>query len=251
MTSVSGRTSHHVLVVVPAWNEAASVGRVVAEIHAHYPAADVLVVDDGSGDATAEVAREAGAAVCRLPFNLGVGGAMRAGYRYAVREGYDVVVQIDADGQHNPAYIPLLVEATDTWDVVVGSRFAGEGSYAVGGLRRGAMTVLARVLSKLAHEPLSDVTSGFRATNLRASRLFAAHYPSEYLGDTVESLVIALRMGCRVHQIPVSMRPRTTGRASQNTLRSVLYLSRALAALGLALVRRWPAGIETVPQELA
>jgi glycosyltransferase involved in cell wall biosynthesis len=249
MTSVLSQSSKRVLVVVPALNEAASVGIVVAGIHAHYPEADVLVVDDGSGDATAQVARDAGAAVCRLPFNLGVGGAMRAGYRYAVREEYDVVVQLDADGQHDPAYLPALVAATDNWDVVVGSRFAGEGTYSVRGPRRWAMTVLGKVLSGLARERLSDVTSGYRATNRRAMRLFAEHYPSEYLGDTVESLVIALRMGCRVHQIPVSMRPRATGRDSQYKLRSGLYLCRALVALGVALVRRWPATIETVPQE--
>jgi glycosyltransferase involved in cell wall biosynthesis len=250
MTIVFGEPTHRVLVVIPALNEAASVGAVVAEIRRHSPTSDVLVVDDGSGDDTAEVARVAGAAVCRLPFNLGVGGAMRAGYRYAVREGYDVVVQIDADGQHDPAYIPLLVAATDTCDVVVGSRFAGEGSYAAGGPRRLAMAVLANVLTRLAHEPLSDVTSGFRATNRRATRLFAEHYPSEYLGDTVESLVIALRTGCRVRQVPVTMRPRKAGQASQNTVRSVLYLSRAVVALGLALFRRWPASVETVPQVL-
>jgi glycosyltransferase involved in cell wall biosynthesis len=246
MTNVFSEPNDRVLVVVPALNEAASVGSVVAEVHAHYPAADVLVVDDGSVDATAEVARAAGAAVCRLPFNLGVGGAMRVGYRYAVREGYAVVVQIDADGQHDPAYLPLLVAATATSDVVIGARFAGEGDYAVGGPRRWAMTVLARVLTRLAGEPLSDVTSGFRATNRRATRLFADHYPSEYLGDTVESLVIALRLGCSVRQVPVSMRRRNTGQASQGTLRSAVYLSRAVVALGFALVRRWPAAIEPV-----
>jgi glycosyltransferase involved in cell wall biosynthesis len=249
MTSVFRQRDHRVLVVVPALNEAASVGTVVAEIHAHYPAADVLVVDDGSVDATAEVARAAGASVCSLPFNLGVGGAMRVGYRHAVREGYDVVVQIDADGQHDPAYLPLLVAATDTSDVVIGARFAGEGQYAVAGPRRWAMVVLARVLTRLAGTSLSDVTSGFRATNLRGTRLFAEHYPSEYLGDTVESLVIALRLGCSVQQVPVSMRHRHTGRASQSPLRSAVYLSRAMVALGFALVRRWPVAVEPVSVE--
>jgi glycosyltransferase involved in cell wall biosynthesis len=249
MASVPTDRTSRVLVVVPALNEAQSVGSVIAAIRAGYAAADVLVVDDGSGDETSEVARQAGAAVCRLPFNLGVGGAMRTGYRYALREGYDVVVQIDADGQHNPAYIARLVEASDSADVVIGSRFEGEGVYKVRGPRRWAMAALAMVLSRLAHEPLSDVTSGYRAANRRAIRLFAEHYPSEYLGDTVESLVIALRTGCRVRQVPVSMNIRTTGRASQSTLRSMLYLSRAMVALGLALVRRWPASLETVPQE--
>jgi glycosyltransferase involved in cell wall biosynthesis len=239
-----------VLVVVPAWNEQESVGAVVAEARAVDPRPDVLVVDDGSGDRTSRAAAEAGAAVCRLPFNLGVGGAMRTGYRYAVREGYDVVVQVDADGQHDPSYIPVLLESLRDADIVVGARFAGEGSYTARGPRRWAMRLLAMTISMMAHEPLTDVTSGFRATNRRGIRLFAEHYPSEYLGDTVESLVIAVRTGCRVRQVPVSMRVRATGKASQGTLRSILYLARAVTALGLALVRRWPESLETVPQEL-
>lgn len=250
MSGVSNDRVRRVLVVVPALNEEHSVGLVVTEIRACYPSADVLVVDDGSGDATAEVARRAGAAVCRLPFNLGVGGAMRAGYRYALREGYDAVVQVDGDGQHDPAFISAMIERLEVADVVVGSRFAGQGSYRVHGPRRWAMVALAGVLSRLAKQELSDVTSGFRAANRRGIQLFAQHYPSEYLGDTVESLVIAVRTGCRVEQVPVQMRVRTTGKASQNTVRSVLYLSRAMVALGLALVRRWPAALETVPREL-
>ncbi len=133
---------------------------------------------------------------------------------------------------------------------MVGARFAGEGDYAAAGPRRWAMLLLAFVLSRLAHQPLSDVTSGFRAVNRRGIRLFATHYPSEYLGDTVESLVIAVRTGCHVSQVPVAMRARCTGRASQSTLRSVLYLARAVVALGLALVRRWPTSLESVPGEL-
>jgi glycosyltransferase involved in cell wall biosynthesis len=250
VVSAERSASRRVLVVVPAWNEQDSVGAVVGELMALESRPDVLVVDDGSGDRTSRAAAEAGAAVCRLPFNLGVGGAMRTGYRYAVREGYDVVVQVDADGQHDPKYIPRLIEGLDDADVVVGARFAGEGDYAVRGPRRWAMRLLAAVLSRLAHQRLSDVTSGFRAVNRRGIRVFAVHYPSEYLGDTVESLVIAVRTGCRVRQVPVAMRTRTAGKASQSTLRSVLYLARAVAALGLALVRRWPESLETVPQEL-
>jgi glycosyltransferase involved in cell wall biosynthesis len=246
----SASTHPRVLVVVPAWNEQDSVACVVAEVRQVDPRFDVLVVDDGSGDDTSAAAARAGAAVCRLPFNLGVGGAMRTGYRYAMREGYDVVVQVDADGQHDASYIPLLVEALTEADVVVGARFAGEGTYAARGPRRWAMRLLSTVLSRLARQRLSDVTSGFRAVNRRGIRLFATHYPSEYLGDTVESLVIAVRTGCRVTQVPVAMRVRSTGQASQSTARATLYLARAVVALGLALVRRWPTTLETVPQEL-
>ncbi len=238
------------LAVVPALNEELSVGRVVDDIRAHCPTVDVLVVDDGSGDDTTEVARRAGARVCTLPFTLGVGGAMRTGYRYALREGYDAVVQIDGDGQHDASYIPALLEALTDADVVIGARFAGVGSYEVRGPRRRAMAMLATVLTRISGEGLSDVTSGFRATNQRGIRVFAEHYPSEYLGDTVESLVIAMRTGCRVRQVPVAMRRRTTGNASTGTVRSLLYLARAVVALGLGLIRRWPAALEVVPQEL-
>jgi glycosyltransferase involved in cell wall biosynthesis len=243
-----------VLVVVPALNEEQAVGAVVTEIKTVSVEFDVLVVDDGSTDATASVARRAGATVCSLPYTLGVGGAMRTGYRYALRHGYDFVVQIDGDGQHDPAYIPALLEALQHVDVVVGARFAGVESYHVRGPRRWAMAMLAFTLSRVAETPLSDVTSGLRAVNRRGLHVFAEHYPAEYLGDTVESLVIAARTGCRIGQVPVSMRMRTTGQASQGTLRSVLYLGRAVAALGLGMVRRWPAThdvFELVPQEAA
>ncbi len=248
---VSRDDPRRILVVIPAWNEARTVADVVCEVRETCPSLDVLVVDDGSWDDTAAAARSAGALVCRLPFNLGVGGAMRAGYRYALRHGYDVVVQVDADGQHDPAYVGRLVDALDDADVVIGARFAGEGSYPARGPRRWAMVMLAHTLSRLARHRLSDVTSGFRAADLRAIGVFATYYPTEYLGDTVESLVIALRNGCRVTQVPVTMRPRAAGRASQSPVRAGVYLVRAVAALGLGLVRRWPHVPETTTRELS
>jgi glycosyltransferase involved in cell wall biosynthesis len=230
-----------VLVIVPAWNEQDSVVATINEIRTTNPSIDVLVIDDGSLDATAQRAAAAGALVCRLPFNLGVGGAMRAGFRYAQRHDYDVAVQVDADGQHDPSYLPTLVAALDDADVVIGSRFAGpDATYTVRGPRRWAMVLLGRVLSRLAHTTVNDATSGFRAADRRAIGVFAAHYPAEYLGDTVESLVIALRTGCTIRQVPVQMRPRTAGTASASPVRAAIYLFRAVVALTLALVRRWP-----------
>jgi glycosyltransferase involved in cell wall biosynthesis len=246
---MSQPTEPRVLVVIPAWNEAAVLGDTIAEVLACNPGVDLLVVDDGSGDGTAEVADAAGVLVARLPFNLGVGGAMRTGYRYAWREGYDVVVQIDADGQHDPRYLGDLVADLAVANVVIGARFAGKGSYRVRGPRRWAMRLLAKVLSRLSGATLTDVTSGFRAADRKALRVFADHYPAEYLGDTVESLVIAIRSGCVVTQRPVEMRPRTVGTASQTPLRAATYLARAVAALGLALIRRWPAATETRGKE--
>ena len=244
-------TQPRVLVVIPAWNEEATIAATIADLRRAQPAYDLLVVDDGSHDATAEIAAAAGAAVCRLPFNLGVGGAMRAGYRYGLRRDYDVVAQLDADGQHDPAYLTAMVAGLADADVVIGARFAGAGDYRVGLLRGAAMRLLAGTLSRLAHTRLTDTTSGFRVVNRRALAVFATHYPAEYLGDTVESLVIALRTGCRVTQIPVEMRPRAGGTASQTPAKAALYLARAVAALGFALVRRWPTTLEPTASEAA
>lgn len=233
------------LVIVPAWNEQDSVGPTVREILEVHPEVDVLVVDDGSGDLTAERAEAAGARVARLPFNLGVGGAMRTGYRYALRAGYDVAVQIDADGQHDPRFLSSLIAELDHADICIGVRFAKpDDPYTVRGPRRWAMYVLATVLSRLAGTRLTDVTSGFRACNRRAMTIFAEHYPAEYLGDTVESLVIATRVGCTVTQVPIDMRRRTAGTASASPLRAAVFLFRAIVALGLALVRKWPASFD-------
>lgn len=229
-----------VLVVLPALNEGPSVGSVVREVKQQAPGCDVLVVDDGSTDNTAAQAAMAGAFVCSLPFNLGVGGAMRTAYKYALRHKYDVVVQVDADGQHDPAYIEQLVSKLADADLVIGARFAGVGEYQTALPRRLAMRLLATVLSRLARRPLTDVTSGFRAAGPRCIELFALHYPAEYLGDTVESMVIALRTGCTVEQLPVDMRMRSHGLPSQSAWKASLYLARAVAALTLALVRKWP-----------
>lgn len=226
-----------VLVVMPAFNEEASVGRTVREVVGALPEVDVLVVDDGSRDRTAQVASEAGALVLRLPFNLGVGGAMRAGFRYAVANGYRVAVQIDADGQHDPAGVPALLAKLDEADVVLGARFAGEGEYRSAGPRWWAMRLLAVSLSRLAGTTLTDTTSGFRASGPRALRLFAEHYPAEYLGDTIEALVIAVRSGCIVRQVPTSMRARSGGVPSHNPVKSAVYLGRAMLAMVFAMLR--------------
>lgn len=227
----------HTLVVLPALNEAESVGFVVREVLASLAGVRCLVVDDGSTDATAAIAEDAGAIVARLPINLGVGGAMRLGFNYALDNGLDYVVQVDADGQHDPASVPDLLAALQSADVVVGARFAGAGDYRVHGPRRLAMLTLSSILSRVARTRLTDTTSGFRAAGPRAVRLFAEHYPAEYLGDTVESLVIAARSGLVIRQVPVAMRARSGGVPSQNPFRASAYLARAIMALAFALMR--------------
>jgi glycosyltransferase involved in cell wall biosynthesis len=227
-----------VLIVIPAWNEEASVADVVREVHGELPGVGVLVVDDGSKDRTYTVAAEAGAAVARLPYNLGVGGAMRLGYRYGYEHDYDVVIQIDADGQHDPRYVPKLVDALDDADFVIGARFAGEGDYNVGGPRRWAMTLLSLALSRMARVKLSDTTSGFRAANRRTIELLAHWYPVEYLGDTIEVLVRLLRNGYRINQVPVTMRARQAGTPSHSPIKSTVYLARAALIFALSMVRK-------------
>ncbi|MDF9813797.1 glycosyltransferase family 2 protein [Streptomyces sp. SPB162] len=229
-----------VLVIVPAWNEDAGLATTLSEIGKELPDADILVVDDGSTDRTAKVAAAEGVNVARLPYNLGVGGAMRLGYRYALEYGYDVAIQIDADGQHDPSYVPALLRELDNADLVVGARFGGEGEYQARGPRRWAMRLLSGVLSRLAGTRLTDATSGFRACNRDLIEFFAGWYPVEYLGDTVESTVGAIRCGYTVRQVPVAMRPRTTGKPSHSPLRAMVYLARAGLVLLLALIRRVP-----------
>lgn len=226
-----------VLVVIPALNEAETLGAVIAAVREAVHG-EVLVVDDDSTDATSVVARLAGAAVLRMPFNVGVGGAMRAGFLYAQRYGYDVVVQVDADGQHDPARITELIQPlAEGASVVVGSRFGDD--YPVSRARRAAMHLLAWSASRLTHVHLTDTTSGFRAADRKAIALFAQRYPVEYLGDTTESLVVASRAGLRVVEVPVAMRPRQGGHPSQRRTRSGLYFVRVLLALTVtALTRR-------------
>jgi glycosyltransferase involved in cell wall biosynthesis len=230
--------SPRVLIIVPAWNESRNVGVTVREILAHNPSYDVAVIDDGSTDDTAAVARDAGATVISLPFNLGVGGAMRTGFTYAQRHGYAQAIQVDADGQHNPADIDRVLAGLDVADISIGARFSDVGDYSVRGPRKWAMRFLAGVVTRVAKTRLTDVTSGFRAAGPRAIDQYVRYYPAEYLGDTLDSLVAACHAGLTVTQVPVAMRPRQHGRPSQGPIGSSIYLLRSVFALGLALMRR-------------
>ena len=219
------------LVAIPAWNEESSIGDVIGKILAHQPQVDVLVVDDGSIDDTARRAREAGATVVSLPFNVGVGGAMRTAFLYARREGYKALVQVDADGQHEPADLDRLLNGLESADIVVGTRFHPNSMYFVGGPRRWAMVLLSKALSFMNKSTISDPTSGFRSAGPRAIELFAVDYPADYLGDTVGSLAIAIRKDLTIQETPVTMYFRQSGRPSKNALWSALYLGRATLAI--------------------
>ncbi|MCI9857702.1 glycosyltransferase family 2 protein [Microbacterium proteolyticum] len=226
-----------VAVLVPAWNEVRNVTHTVSEIRAADPLYDVIVIDDGSTDGTSGAAKAAGAEVLILPFNLGVGGAMRTGFTFAARRGYNRVIQVDADGQHNPEHIRLVLGGLERADICIGARFADVGDYMVRGPRRWAMVFLATLVSRVAKVRLTDVTSGFRAANRRAIEQYVRYYPAEYLGDTLDSLVEALHAGLTVTQVPVAMRPRMHGKPSQNVWGSTVYLVRSVFAISLALMR--------------
>lgn len=233
-------SDHSILIIIPAWNEEEVLGPTLEDVSRNGPSgADVLVVSDGSTDSTAEIARRHGAGLLELPVNLGVGGAMRAGYLYAQRSGYAHAVQLDADGQHDPSEISRLLDGMREQgaDIVIGSRFTGRGQYTVRGPRKWAMSLLSSVLSRVCHTRLDDTTSGFKLCDGRAIELFARDYPAEYLGDTVEALVLASRAGLTVRQVPVVMRPRAGGSPSHNPLKSAVFLLRAFLALFIALTR--------------
>ena len=223
---------------MPAWNEGLAVGNTVREVLARSEGYDILVVDDGSSDNTAAAAAEAGATVLHLPFNLGVGGAMRAGFKYASRHNYEAAIQVDADGQHDPKDIAVVLGGLADADISIGARFADKGNYTVSGPRKWAMVFLAKTISRLAGTRLTDVTSGFRAANTRGIAQYLDHYPAEYLGDTIDSLVVAIRSGCTVTQVPVEMRVRQAGTPSHNPAKAALYLGRSVFAFLFAMTRK-------------
>jgi glycosyltransferase involved in cell wall biosynthesis len=240
------------LVIVPAYNEAESVGAVVREVLAEgYP---VVVIDDGSADATTAVAEEAGADVIRLPANVGVGAALQSGFRFAVARGYRVVVQCDGDGQHRPREIATLLScmAESQAALVIGTRFHDPAArQSLPWARRTAMRVLAAVASRRAGVRLSDASSGFRAIRSPLLDEFACDYPAEYLGDTVEAIILAGRAGHTVRDVQVGMDPRRAGSSSASTVRATWYVIRVLAAILLgAGSRNRGRGRGTAPRRL-
>ncbi len=225
------------LIIVPALNEEESLPATLKELREVVDQHDVVVIDDGSTDATADVARRAGAVSAQLPFTLGVGGAVRVGLHYAQRNGYDRAVVIDADGQHDPAGVTALLDALDAGaDMAVGSRFIeGTPEYRVGRTRRQAMRFLALIVRAITGQRYSDVTSGFRAYDRPVIELLAREYPVEYLADTVEALLIVRYAGFRVDEVPITMRPRAAGTPSTRRVKLVInYLRLLIGIVGSA-----------------
>lgn len=223
--------------IVPAYNEQGSVAGVVREIRAVDPGMEVVVVDDGSSDLTAPLARRAGAVVLQLPYNLGIGGAMQAGYQYALEHGFDVAIQVDGDGQHDPAEIPRLIDhlLEGRADMVVGSRFLDDNDYRATFGRMLGIRLFARVVSAIVRQRVTDTTSGFRAVNRHGIALFARDYPNDY--PEVETTVLVFRHRLRRIEIPVRMRERSAGRSSITALASVYYVLKVTLALLVDLFR--------------
>ena len=228
------------LAIIPALDEEETVSQVVRSVLDHLDA-DVLVVDDGSRDDTVGRAVRAGAIVLSHPFNLGVGAALRTGFRYAQEHRYTVAVQIDADGQHEVADAKRLVEAVieDGADLVIGSRFSA--GYDVGRLRRASMHLLSRRVSHYLGVPISDTTSGFRAFSSRAIDRFAFAYPTAYLSDTVEALLLARDLGFDVTEMSVQMHARQGGQPSSRSVKVTYHFLRLWLVLAPAPVPRPPA----------
>jgi len=227
------------IAIVPALNEEKSIAAVIAEIRATDPEFHVLVIDDGSTDHTAAVAAASGAQVLSLPFNLGIGGAVQTGLKYAREHDFDISVQIDADGQHDPGELPKLLTPliAGEADVVIGSRFLGEKNYKAPMLRRIGIRIFARIVSTVVGQPLTDTSSSFRAFGRRTIAYFAREYPHGFV-ETVEATVIAARCGLRVKEVPVVMRQRVMGQSSLTLPLSIYYSIKVLVAVFVGIFRR-------------
>ncbi len=226
------------IAIVPALNEEGAIGRVIDELRAYDSELDVVVIDDASADRTAGVAGERGAVVVRVPFNLGIGGAVQTGFRYAYEHDYDLAVRVDGDGQHDPAQLGAIVAPVleGRADICVGSRFAGTDGYRSSVPRRLGIRILAWTTSKLTHQPVTDPTSGFQAVNRHGIALFAADYPHDY--PEVEATVMVVKHRLRLLEVPVSMRERAHGRSSITALRSVYYMTKVLLAIFVGVFRK-------------
>jgi glycosyltransferase involved in cell wall biosynthesis len=226
-----------VLVILPAYNEEASVARVLVAVRAVLPEADLLVVNDCSLDKTSEAARGAGATVLDLPVNLGIGGAMQTGYRFAAGKGYDFAIQVDADGQHDPKEIPRILNPVleGRADIVIGSRYSSETGYHSSLMRRIGSRLFSLSVSSIVGRRITDTTSGFRAANRKVIRFYAEQYPQDY--PEVEAVVMLHRAGFSIQEVPVRMLPRLGGDSSISPLKAVYYMIKVPLAISIGLFR--------------
>ena len=216
------------LILIPAFNEEGAVGGVIAEVHAALPGVDVLVVDDCSEDATRHVARSAGARILSVPHHLGLGGCVQAGYRLAFELGYDYVIRVDGDGQHDPRDIPKVLEALEReqCEMVIGSRFVDGAQGQTSFVRAMGIHFFRAVLRPILGRPVRDPTSGFVGVNRTALALFSRSFPLEY--PEIEALVVLQRKRFRFVEVPCRMRPRQAGRSTITAVKSLYYIAHVL-----------------------
>ena len=229
-----------ILVIVPAYNEEGSVGRVVEEVRNRFPQVDTIVVNDGSTDRTSEIANAKGAIVLDLPFNLGIGGAMQAGYQFAYEKGYDIAIQVDADGQHDPGEIPKLLHALEVKkvDVAIGSRFMGDSEYKSSLMRKVGISIFSQVISMIIGQRITDPTSGFRASNRKAIQLFALDYPQDY--PEPEVVILLHQCHLKMGEVSVGMSERYSGGSSITKIRSIYYMVKVLLAIFVDCFKKPP-----------
>jgi glycosyltransferase involved in cell wall biosynthesis len=229
-----------ILVIIPAYNEEGSVGKVIEEVKTHFPQTAVLVINDGSTDHTSEKADVCGATVLDLPFNLGIGGAMQAGYKYAYENGYDIAIQVDADGQHDPKEIQKLLRTLegDKADVVIGSRFVRDSSYKGSIMRRIGIAIFSGVISMIVRQRITDPTSGFRASNRKAIQLFASDYPQDY--PEPEVVILLHQCHLKMEEVSVGMSERYSGESSITKIRSIYYMVKVLLAIFVDCFKKPP-----------
>jgi glycosyltransferase involved in cell wall biosynthesis len=227
-----------ILIIIPAYNEEESLPDVLQDLQSYVPDADILVVDDGSRDRTAALARQAGVKVACLPYNLGIGGAMQTGFQYAQNNDYEIAIQFDGDGQHMASEIGELLDPLRKGraDIVVGSRFLKRGDYRPSFFRKLGIWVFSTVLSAILGIQVTDTTSGFRVANRRVIDFFARTYPEDY--PEVESLVLLHRAGMTIAEVPVRMRDRTGGQSSITPIRSAYYMIKVLLAVFIDLMKK-------------
>lgn len=230
--------STKILIAIPAFNEEDTISATILFCRQGFPNADILVVNDCSADSTLQILEDEGTNYLSLPFNLGVGGAMRAAFKYALENNYSFLVQVDADGQHIPSDIFKLLSMSADYDVVIGSRFLGNNEYRLERFRKYAIRTISIYLKLLIRQNLSDPTSGFRLSNRRAIELFASSYPIEYLGDTVGSIVLGSLSGLKFGECPTPMLQRQGGTPSQGKLRSAHHLVRTLLTITMMRLGR-------------
>lgn len=229
---------HKIVILIPAYNEAKTIDRIITEARKSFPSADIVVINDGSTDSTAEIAEKSGVFVISLPYNLGIGGAIQTGYIFAKEMGYKMAVRVDADAQHDPNDIIKIVTPIleGKSDLVIGSRFIGNKHYRSPLARRIGMVILSSFISLIIRQRVTDTTSGFQAVNEEVIKFYANDYPHDY--PEPEALVVLHRAGYRIQEVPVLMRQRAGGRSSIDPFSSLYYMIKVLLAILIGLLRK-------------